>query len=121
MASALATAPVAPFTVDVVSGALAALRRGKSSGNAVFSVDLFRGVSATFLALVAHVFTFFAQAGYPWRLNTLLLMPLYKAKGDSACCDNNRGISLIHPLGRWFSKVAVSRLEADPEAVRARG
>ena len=121
VASALATALVAPFTVDEVSGALAAMRRGKSSGNAVFNVDLFRGVSATFLALVARVFTFFARAGYPRRLNTLLLMLLYKAKGDRACCDNYRGISLIHPLGRWFSKVVVSRLEADPGAVRARG
>ena len=54
--------------------------------------------------MVAELFTTFAQHGYPKQLNTLLLMPLWKRKGNKADPQNYRGISLIHPLGRWFAK-----------------
>ena len=49
----------------------------------------------------------------------MLLMPLYKSKGDKTDCNNYRGISLICPLGRLFAKVVLQRLESDPAAVRA--
>ena len=68
---------------------------------------------------MAFLFTCFARFGYPPKLSTLLLAPLYKGKGDRADCHNYRGISLIHPLGRWFSKCLELRLAASPGARRA--
>ena len=93
----------------------------KSSGLALFPVDLFRRAPAAVYALVADLFTAFACHRYPCRLNTLLMMPLYKSRGDWTLCDNYRGISLIHPLGRWFSKCMELRLVEDAGATRARG
>ena len=95
--------------------------RAKSSGLALFPVDVFRRAPAAVYALVADLFTAFACHGYPRRLNTLLMMPLYKNRGDRTLCDNYRGISLIHPLGRWFSKCMELRLVEDAGATRARG
>ena len=50
----------------------------------------------------------------------MLMLPLHK-KGDMAACDNYRGISLMHPLGRLFSKIITARLLRDPAARRAEG
>ena len=83
---------------------------GKSAGNAVFPADYFRDCPQALYQLVADLFTGFARNGYPRKLNTLLLMPLYKFKGERSACDNYRGISLIHPVGRWFSKCLEHRL-----------
>ena len=48
----------------------------------------------------------------------MLFMPVYK-RGDASDPDNYRGISLMHPVARLFSKVLTARLERDPAAVRA--
>ena len=32
------------------------------------------------------------------------LMPIYKFRGLHTSCNNYHGISLLPPLGRWFSK-----------------
>ena len=69
--------------------------------------------------VLAELFNTFIARGYPPVLNQMLLMPLHK-RGDPADCSNYRGISLMHPWGRLFSKVVVCRLEVDPAATRAR-
>ena len=66
--------------------------------------------------MVAELFTTFAQHGYPGKLNTLLMLPLWKHKGSHADPATYRGISLIHPLGRWFAKCVEQRLDRDPRA-----
>lgn len=69
---------------------------------------------------MALLFNTFVDNGYPMELNRMLMLPLHK-KGDMAACDNYRGISLMHPLGRLFSKVVTARLLRDPAARRAEG
>ena len=97
-------ARIPPFTAAEVQSGLAQMGRAKPSRLAPFPVDVFRRAPAAVYALVADLFTAFASRGYLCRLNTLLMLPLYKSRGDRSLCDNYRGISLIHPLGRWFSK-----------------
>ena len=48
----------------------------------------------------------------------MLFLPLHK-KGPKDNPDNYCGISLIHPLGRLFSKIVTARLESDERAARA--
>ena len=59
------------------------------------------------------MFTLFSRTGYPRVLTTLLLMPLFKQRGERDLCTNYRGISLLHLLGRLFSKCFEARLLAD--------
>ena len=118
----LNNADFAPFTTDEVCEALVAMAAGKTTGLGAYPVDFLRGMHDTrFYDVVADMFSFFAVSGYPTRLNTLLMMPLFKNRGDKGSPDNYRGISLIHPLGRWFAKCLVRRLEGDPGATRAVG
>ena len=70
-------------------------------------------------SLVAELFSTFARYGYPQRLNTLLMMPLWKHKGSKSDTETYRGISLIHPLGRWFAKCVEQRLDSDSNARHA--
>ncbi len=105
LAASLAAADIAPFTAQEVATALSAMQRGKSTGLASYPVDIFRTCRPELFELVAELFCTFAQHGYPSKLNTLLLLPLWKRKGSPGEPANHRGISLIHPLGRWFAKV----------------
>ena len=84
-------------------------------------MDIFRGAGALLFEVLARLFTAWARGGYPWQLNTLYLMPIYKFRGDRAECDNYHGISLLPPVGRLFSKCFEARLLADPAATRAFG
>ena len=70
-------------------------------------------------AVLAEMFDCFVTDGYPSILNQMLMMPLHK-KDDPSDCGNYRGISLMHPWGRLFSKLVVRRLERDPAATRAK-
>ena len=106
---------------DEVLEALQAMGRGKSSGLAMFAADVFWGAPAPLFETVAALFTSFAHSGYPRQLNTLLMLLLFKNRGDRAVCDNHCPISLIHPLGRWFSKCVERRLSRDAGATRAVG
>ena len=67
------------------------------------------------------MFPHFSCTGYPRVLTTLLLMPLFKQCGERDLCTNYRGISLLHPLGRLFSKCFEARLLAEYGYIRARG
>ena len=120
--SALLDAAVStPFTVDEVAAALGKMGGGKSTGIAQFAIDAFKGAGAPMLQAIADLFATFHTHGYPSRLNTLLILPLFKGKGNAADCDNYRPISLIHPLGRLYAKCVEARLAGDPHATRAWG
>ena len=57
-------------------------------------------------------------SGFPSQLSRMLFMHIYK-RGDPTDPDNYRGISLMHPVARLFSKVLTARLAQDPAAVHA--
>ena len=67
----------------------------------------------------AKLFNSFITGGYPGVLNHMLMLPLHK-KDDPSNCGNYRGISLMHPWVRLFSKLVVHQLESDPAAARAK-
>jgi len=81
LAAALANAEIRPFSASEVSSALCKMQRNKSAGLANYKIDILRDCKQELYELVAELFTTFAQHGYPRRLNTLLLMPLWKQKG----------------------------------------
>ena len=57
-------------------------------GLALFPVDVFCRAPAEVYTMVADLFMAFACHGYLLRLNTLLMMPLYKSHGDRTLCGN---------------------------------
>ena len=86
------------------------MRQGKSSGPAVFSIDVFCGADEFLFEAVGVLFDSFVCWKYPSHLNCMYLLPLYKGKGTCINADSHRAISLIHPLGRWFATCIASRL-----------
>ena len=95
------------------------MKANKTTALATFGIEVLREhVDGGLWEVLACLFNHFVTSSYPLRLNSMLLMPLHK-KGDVRACDNYRGISLMHPLGRLFSKVVVARLERSPAATRA--
>ena len=92
---------------------------GKSSALATYPIEFLKGhVLGVQWEILAVLFNAFVENGYPVELNRMLFLPLHK-KGDEEACDNYRGISLMHPVGRLFSKVVTQRLLRDEAAVRA--
>ena len=117
----LGLAEVPAFTSAEVKDALARMAPHKSAGLAHFSVDLFCACHDSLYSLLAALFSCFARAGYPHLLSTLLLLPLYQQQGEHDSYNSFRGVSLIHPIGRWFSKCFDIRLRDDPASGCAHG
>ena len=92
------------------------MARGKSAGLAQYKLDVLRNCTAGLYELIAKFFDVFAANGYPRTLHTLMIMPLWKAKGSKSDPTTYRSISLIHLLGCWFAKCVESRLHSDPNA-----
>ena len=108
-----------PFTPSEIKIAADQMKPGKSSELATFRVEqLLRHRDTDLWHMLALLFNHCVANSYPQRLNQMLLLPLHK-KGAKNNPDNYLGISLIHPIGRLFSKVVTNRLESDNHATRA--
>ena len=93
---------------------------GKTTALARYRLELLRSPPSSHLwDVLALLFNSAVAGSFPSRLNHMLFMPVYKNKGAVTCCDNYRGIALMHPLNRLFSKVLTACLSTDPAAVRA--
>ena len=109
--------PIEAFEIERAAAAMAA---GKSTALGQVPIEyLCHHRCGALWEILSELFNAFVERGYPSVLNHMLLMPLLR-KHDPLDCSNYRGISLMHPWGRLFSKVVVGRLEADPAATRAR-
>ena len=50
------------------------------------------------------------EEGVPQDFKDASIIHLYKRKGDHACCDNHRGISLLSVAGKVLARVLLNRL-----------
>lgn len=108
-----------PFTASEIATAAGHMARGKTTALARYPLELLRASPRSALwRVLAVLFNRFVTCGFPSRLSHMLFMPVYK-RGDATDPDNYRGISLMHPVARLFSKVLTARLACDPAAVRA--
>ena len=48
----------------------------------------------------------------PQDFKDALIVHIYKRKGDRACCDNHRGISLLSIAGKVLGRVILNRLSS---------
>ena len=48
----------------------------------------------------------------PQDFKDALIVHIYKCKGDRACCDNHRGISLLSIAGKVLGRVILNRLSS---------
>ena len=108
-----------PFTALEIASAAGRMARGKTTTLARYPLELLRVPPHSALwRILAVLFNRFVTSGFPSRLSHMLFMLVYKW-GDASDPDNYRGISLMHPVARLFSKVLTARLERDPAAVHA--
>ena len=95
------------------------MKCNKSAGLAKYRIEFLRQHNSKLVwHVLALLFNQFVKDSYPAALNRMLFVPLHK-KGPKQDPDNYRGISLIHPIGRLFSKAVTNRLEMDNKATRA--
>jgi hypothetical protein len=103
------------FGIGELKMALNAMKRHKSAGQSLCKIDVFKGeCNDNVLKCVQHVFNHCNMYGLPDSWKTALVMPLFK-KGDKADCANYRGISLIPPLAKWYTKCVLRRLDREAE------
>ena len=108
-----------PFTATEIATAAGLMARGKTTALARYPLELLRvSPHSALWRVLAVLFNHFVTSGFPSRLSHMLFLPVYK-RGDATNPDNYRGISLMHPVARLFSKVLTARLANDPAAVRA--
>ena len=108
-----------PFMALEIASAAGRMAQGKTTALARYHLELLRVSPRSALwHVLAVLFNHFVTSGFPSRLSHMLLLPVYK-RGDATNPDNYRGISLMHPVARLFSKVLTACLANDPAAVRA--
>ena len=109
--ASLDSCPFAPFRPTELWAAASAMASNKTTALARYRIELLRSPPSSQLwDVLALLFNQAVAGSFPSRLNHMLFLPVYKNKGLVTSCDNYRGIALMHPLNRLFSKVLTARL-----------
>lgn len=108
-----------PFKPVKIARAAQQMKSNKTTAMAAFPIEYIRiHVLETMWCSLSVLFSSCITTPYLDKLNATLFMVLYK-KGPLVDCIIHRETYLMHPIGKLFSKVIISRLEGDSNATRA--
>ena len=101
-----------PITIEEIEGAIAKLKRGKSSGpDGILPEHIIYGGSALRRWLKRIFTTIIDLEAVPPSLLNAITVPIYKGKGKNPLLTNNyRGISLTSVIGKLFERILLLRL-----------
>ena len=101
---------VAP-TLDEVRKAVDQMSSGRAPGiDGIPAEVLMNGASCLLERLTELFSTIWNEEAVPQDFKDAVIVHLYKHKGDRACCDNHRGISLLSIAGKVLARVLLNRL-----------
>ena len=98
-------------TLDEVMASIKQLTSGKSPGDDGIPPDIYKHGGTAVAEELLELFTKIWHEGQVVQdFRDASIAHLYKNKGDRACCDNHRGISLLCIAGKIFARLILNRL-----------
>jgi len=98
-------------SLSEVHRAIRLLSNGKAPGADCLPAELFKQGGMRLTHLLVHLFSLvWREEEVPQDFKDASIIHLYKRKGDHACCDNHRGISLLSVAGKVLTRVLLNRL-----------
>ena len=102
---------IAQPTIEEVLLSIKQLTSGKAPGADGLPPDIFKHGGSAIAEELLKLFTqIWKEGGVPQDFKDADIVHLYKNKGDSKCCDNHRGISLLCIAGKIFARLLLNRL-----------
>lgn len=100
-----------PPTVDDVRKAVKQLSSGKSPGADSIPSEIYKDGGDQLIQRLSQLFTKIWEAeSVPQDFKDAQIVHIFKRKGDRACCDNHRGISLLSIAGKVLARILLNRL-----------
>jgi len=94
-----------------VKKAIDQLSKGKAAGADSIPVEIYKeGGDEVIRRLLQLYVKIWEDGEVPQDFKDALIVHIYKRKGDRACCDNHRGISLLSIAGKVLGRVILNRL-----------
>jgi len=98
-------------TVQEIQHALKEMSSGKAPGIDGIPAEVLKyGGPSLITHLTDLIGKIWEEETVPQDFKDALLVHVYKRKGDRACCDNHRGISLLCIAGKVLARVLLNRL-----------
>ena len=98
-------------TLEEVSLSIKQLTCGKAPGEDGIPPDVYKHGGPALAEQLLKLFTQIWEEGeVPQEFRDATIIHMYKNKGDRACCDNHRGISLLCIAGKILARLLLNRL-----------
>ena len=98
-------------TLDEVMVCIRKLSSGKSPGDDGIPPEVYKHGGIALAKRLLNLFVLIWQEGRVIQdFRDATIIHLYKNKGDRACCDNHRGISLLSIAGKVLARLILNRL-----------
>ena len=102
-----------PPNTEEVHRAIKQLSSGKSPGEDSIPPEIYKdGGSQLVDRLVGLFVKIWDKETVPQDFKDALIVHIFKRKGDRACCDDHRGISLLSIAGKVLARILLNRLSA---------
>ena len=101
----------AEISMSEVQGAIRKMKSGKASGVDGVKAEYLKSggkVCAEWMVRMLNVCLSSGSVPNEWKIGCII--PLYKGKGDSLECKNNRGISLLSVPGKVYGRILIDRV-----------
>ena len=100
-----------PPSLKEIKDSIKQLSAGKAAGADGIPPEIFKHGGPAIANQLLKLFTQSWNEGkVPQAFKDAELVHLYKNKGDSKCCDNHRGISLLCIAGKIYARILLNRL-----------
>ena len=99
-------------TDEEVRRAVNQMSTGKAPGIDGIPAEILKHGGEELLQQLTNLFTqIWNENSVPQDFKDALIVHIYKRKGDRACCDNHRGISLLSIAGKVLARILLNRLK----------
>lgn len=100
-----------PITEEEYEEALSKMKNGKAPGEDGIAIELIKEGGVELKKRVVDLFNRCWRDGVvPGRWGKIIVLPIYKGKGDTGECGNYRGIALLDHIAKVYERILEKRL-----------